>query len=387
MRVALVFPGDASSPATRSGAPHGIARGLLARGADVVHVRAEPGVVVRLVVESLLTAVEVPKTALEQRTDVLRRSRATALCRPELSWVRSRSAHRRLNGSTDVDAVLQVGTGVSVPSGLPTVTYDDMTVVQAVRHGFSQWPNMSRRAVEARIKLQQAAYDQAAACCVEGRWAARSLVEDYGIPAEKIHVVGVGRNRDLPAPREKNWNRPRFLFVGRDWERKNGPTVVRAFRRLHRRVPEARLDLVGGHPPVDESGITGHGILRLDDPAERERLDRLFSLATCFVMPSLFEPFGIVFAEASAAGIPSIGTSVGGCADLLEGHGRVVDPWDEEALLAAMLQLSQPAVAERAGALARERAKDFTWPEVGGRILCALRGARPPRFTIGAEGA
>jgi hypothetical protein len=65
----------------------------------------------------------------------------------------------------------------------------------------------------------------------------------------------------------------------------------------------------------------------------------------------------------------------------------VVDPWDEEALLAAMLELSQPAVAERAGALARERAKDFTWPEVGGRILCALRGARPPRFTVGAAGA
>jgi glycosyltransferase involved in cell wall biosynthesis len=68
---------------------------------------------------------------------------------------------------------------------------------------------------------------------------------------------------------------------------------------------------------------------------------------------------------------------VGGCADLLEGSGRVIDPSDEEALLAAMLEFSDPAVAERSGGLARERAEDFTWPKVGARLLRALSGVAP----------
>ena len=91
-------------------------------------------------------------------------------------------------------------------------------------------------------------------------------------------------------------------------------------------------------------------------------------------MPLRFEPFGIVFAEASAAGIPSIGTTVGGCRDLLEGRGRVVDPSDDASLLAAMRSLSHPAVAERAGGMARERAEAFTWPSVGARVLRAMSG-------------
>ena len=166
--------------------------------------------------------------------------------------------------------------------------------------------------------------------------------------------------------------------MGKDWERKNGPAVVRAFERLRADIPEARLDLVGGHPPVDSPGVTGHGVMRLDDPVERGRLDQLFSRATCFVMPSLFEPFGLVFAEASAAGVPSIGTTVGGCADLLEGCGRVIDPSDEEALLAAMAELAVPAVAERLGLSARERAKAFTWAEVAGRVIRALEPGGEP---------
>jgi glycosyltransferase involved in cell wall biosynthesis len=378
MRVALVFPGDSTSPATRSGAPHGLACGLAAHGVDVVHVRAEPGPAVRLLGESLLTATQLPRTALAGSGNVLRRSRAAARYRPELGWLRSRSAERRLNGAHDIDAVLQVGAGLRVPDALPTVVYDDMTVVQAVRHGFAEWGSLSRRAVQARIDVQRAVYEQAVACCVEGRWAAESLISDYGIPAEKVHVVGVGRNRELSAPPERDWERPRFLFVGRDWERKNGARVLRAFARLRREIPEATLDLVGGHPPVDDAGVTGHGPLSLDEPTESERLDRLFAQATCFVMPSLFEPFGVVFAEASAAGIPSIGTIVGGCRDLLEGCGRVVDPTDEDALLAAMIELSEPAVAERAGRLALERAEGFTWPEVGRRVVRVLSDASPP---------
>ena len=93
----------------------------------------------------------------------------------------------------------------------------------------------------------------AVACCLTTRWAADSVVADYGIDRDKVHVVGVGRNHS-PAPAERDWNSPRFLFVGRDWEGKNGRGLLRAFARVKAQIPDAGLDIVGNHPPLDAEG-------------------------------------------------------------------------------------------------------------------------------------
>ena len=187
----------------------------------------------------------------------------------------------------------------------------------------------------------------------------------------------MGRNHD-PSPVERDWSVPRFLFVGRDWVGKNGAGVMRAFARLRSEIPEARLDVVGD-PPLHAPGVTGHGPLRLNVPAERARAEVLFQRATCFVMPSHFEASAIVYAEAAAAGLPSIGTSVGGSRELIGDGGRLVDPADDDDLLDAMRALAEPGTAERLGALSLERSALFTWRAVAERLLraLALPGASP----------
>jgi glycosyltransferase involved in cell wall biosynthesis len=195
------------------------------------------------------------------------------------------------------------------------------------------------------------------------------------VPADKVKVVGLGPNHEpAPAPAAgAPAAAPRFLFVGREWERKNGPLLLRAFERLRGELPEARLDLVGGHPPVDRPGVTGHGLLRLDRPEEAARVSALFSAATCCVMASEVEPFGLVYIEAAQVGVPSIATSVGGAGTIVaEGTGFLVPPGDEDALLGAMRTLADPAVARRMGEAARERSWLFAWEKVGGRLLRAL---------------
>jgi glycogen synthase len=256
-----------------------------------------------------------------------------------------------------------------------------MTVPLALRSGYPLWRLLPEGAVRRRIARQAAAYERAHACCAATPWVARAMISDYGVPEEKVHVVGVGRNHDL-RPAERDWSTPRFLFVGLDWERKNGPAVVRAFERLRTGSPRARLDVVGGHPPVRSAGVTAHGRLRLNRPEERERLRALFSQATCFVMPSRVEPIGIVYAEAAAAGVPSIGTERGGAAFVIGDGGVTVDPDDEEALLEAMTRLTDPETAARLGALAHARSRLFTWEAVAERLLLALAppGVRPERL-------
>jgi glycosyltransferase involved in cell wall biosynthesis len=372
LTIGIVFPGDARDSSALSGVPAGLARGFEEAGARVVHLSAELPPVIGPVLWNLIALARLHRTWSGSVRETVRLSRRVANSGPELAFARSSVAAARVRRARELDAIVQIGTGYSIPAIAPIATFEDMTVRQCVEFGYPHWQALSARAVEARIERQRRAYAQAAACCTRTRWAATSVVRDYGVPAEKVHVVGVGRNRD-PAPTERDWGRPRFLFVGKEWERKNGPGVLRAFTRLRKVVPEAGLDVVGGHPPLDVAGVTGHGILRPDIAAERRRLDALFGAATCFVMPSFHEPAGIVYVEAGAAGIASIGTARGGAAELIDGAGRVVDPHDEDALLAAMLELSEPAVAERLGAAAWERSALFTWHAVAERILRALR--------------
>jgi glycosyltransferase involved in cell wall biosynthesis len=188
-----------------------------------------------------------------------------------------------------------------------------------------------------------------------------------------VHVVGIGRNiepeRDTA---RREWSPPRFLFVGREWERKNGPRVVAAFARVRAERPDARLDVVGGHPPLCADGVVAHGPLALDDHGDRTRLAALYASATCFVMPSLHEPSAQAYVEASAWGIPSIVTANGGSVELVRDGGVIVDPLDDGGLLQAMRRLCDPEVAAQLGELAVRRSRLFTSRALAGRLLRAL---------------
>ena len=184
-------------------------------------------------------------------------------------------------------------------------------------------------------------------------------------------VVGIGTDQAV-VEQPRDWSAPRFLFVGQDWERKNGEALLRSFERLRRAQPNAELHLVGGHPRVDLEGVVGHGVLRLGVRADRRALLALYRLATCLVLPSLVEPSAIVHVEAAAFGVPSIGTSVGGSRELIGDGGRVVDPHDDRALLDALTELSRPETAASLGRRAQRRAPLYTWNAVAARILTAL---------------
>jgi len=289
-----------------------------------------------------------------------------------------RHATRRLRSDGDLDGVIQIGAAYRVETAAPLITFEDLTIAQAVQLGYREWTQgLSERAVARQRETQRWVYTNARACCLTTSWAAASVRDDYGIPAAKTHAVGVGRNHS-PEPVEREWGIPRLLFVGVEWERKNGPAVVRAFARLRETWPDARLDVVGGHPNLEEDGVRGHGFLRLDVPDERREVEALFQSATCFVMPSLYEPSALAYVEAGAAGLPSIGTTVGGSAQLIGPGGVVVDPTDEDALLEAMRKLAEPETAARLGGLAREHSALFSWRLVAERLLRALRPAGFP---------
>jgi glycosyltransferase involved in cell wall biosynthesis len=285
------------------------------------------------------------------------------------NWI----VRRRMPPAGSLDGVVLRGSEMRLPGGYRFVTLEDSTVLQA--HSAYPWPHLdglSEADLRRFAERQRRIYESATACCCATHWVAQSIVASYGIPADRVFTVGLGMNHRPGAPPARDWSSPRYLFVGVEWERKNGPAVLRAFARLRERHPDAQLDVVGGHPRIDQPGVLAHGPLSLVAPADRERMTALYRRATAFVMPSLHEPAGIVYAEAGGAGLASIGTTDGGASTMVGPGGILVDPRDEDQLVAAMDRLADPGTAQQLGALAREHSALLTWRKVAERLVRAL---------------
>jgi glycosyltransferase involved in cell wall biosynthesis len=366
--IGVAAAGDPSDVTAYSGVPASLLAAFADLGVQAQPLAADLGAGTRVALA--LLAIRRPSDVLDPRA-ALRRRRADIVASSRMATLRS-MALRRAVRRRHPDAVVQNGCEFRTPAGVPFVTFEDSTVAQARRA--YEWGHLEigEDTAAAWIGMQRRCYEKARACCTYNHWAAESIVADYGQPPEKVKVVGVGLNNPTGPPAHRSWSSPRFLFVGYDWSRKNGDRVVAAFSRLRERIPTAELHLVGGHPRIDVPGVTGHGPLSLDSAESRERLLSIFQAATCFVMPSLHEPTGIVHAEASAAGIASIGTICGGVSTVIGEAGRLVDPTSDQSIFEAMLELSDPQVAESLGHLALERSRLFTWEKVAERLLRAL---------------
>ena len=378
-RVAFAIAGDARDPAAYSGAPASLLDGLMRCGmpATLINTDLSPPLqraLVNLLTIGFVDPVELVSTTARGTSPRLafRANKPKLLPSRELTAIRSTVAAHRLRRRHNVERIIQFGSEYRLPPGSDYVTLDDATIVQLHRSYPYDWMRaVGEPQLRRMMARQRQIFLRARACCVLNGWAARSAVEDYGVPADRVYVVGTGPNRDLhPMPRD--WTSPRFLFVGKDFERKNGQRVLTAFAQLAAAHPTATLDVVGRHPSFDQHNVRGHGQLRLDRPDDVRRLSALFARATCLVMPSLLEPTGNVHAEALAAGIGSIGTSRGGVSTVIGDAGITVDPRDTAALVSAMWRFCEPDTARRFGELAQLRAPLFTWQAVAERVLRAL---------------
>jgi glycosyltransferase involved in cell wall biosynthesis len=361
--LAVLSPWDREDNAVVSGLAYGLEQALEGYGVKVSHL---PGSAPRPLLSILSRATRLRWRLRDGNSDgVWRSSKESILAHSALAGM----ALRRVG---QVDGIVQLTSECSVdrPTA-PLVTYEDMTIRQAVDLGYGKW-YLAQHDVDWRIARQARTYRQTVACCTMSAWAAGSIRADYGVDPAKVKVVGAGANRVIPVSPDKSWAVPIFLLVAAVWERKNGPAVMKAFAEVRQRHPEARLLVAGRHPRLDMPGVETHGFLRLDVKEERAVLDRLFSEATCFVMPSLHEPLGMAYAEAGAAGIPSIGTINGGAPEVIGPGGTVVDPTDTAELVTEMFRFCDPATAASVGELARRHSRLYSWPRVAKRTLNAL---------------
>ncbi|WMS40998.1 glycosyltransferase family 4 protein [Acuticoccus sp. MNP-M23] len=129
--------------------------------------------------------------------------------------------------------------------------------------------------------------------------------------------------------------------------------LASAFCKVAGEMPEASLTIAGDGPErarLEPLFAPGTFVGRL---AEAD-LAALFAGADLFVWPAIEEPFGFVFLEAQAAGLPVIGGAARGVVDIVRDGGVLVPPGKTDALAAAILALlSNPARLSATGKAAR----------------------------------
>jgi glycosyltransferase involved in cell wall biosynthesis len=357
LRVVIAAQHDPLSPRTWSGIPAGLAAGMRAHGVEVDGVSSSLG----RNLDRILPIVVSGRRSARRAVDYGAR----------MSRIRSVVTSQRMRRLAP-DAVVQIGTGFCLDPALRVATFEDATVLQSTHAQPDRYTGVTDRVLLEWSERQRSIYRDVRACCCATEWTKQSIVNDYGIPSGKVHVTGFGRNLEL-TPVRRDWSTPRFLWIGRDWVRKNGQLVLDVFQEIRRDHPKAEIDFVGQHPSLrGREGVRGHGLLSIHEERGRERLRTLLEHATVFVMPSKFEPFGMVYVEAGAAGVASIGTTSGGAPEAVGDGGVVLDPHNRLALRSSMSMLADPVVAQELGRRAERHAAHFTWPAVAGRLLRAI---------------
>ncbi|MDQ3811056.1 MAG: glycosyltransferase family 4 protein [Chloroflexota bacterium] len=235
--------------------------------------------------------------------------------------------------------------------------------------------------------LDRLAYRHAARLLVASESLAEDLRPSIGRP-ERIHVVPPGRDV-ASAPEQapddvRLGRRVALLSVGNWVERKGIMALLEAFAALPRDA--ATLHLVG-RTDVDP-GYERRVRARLRQPdlgarvvvhgaLSTARVAAMYAACDAFVLPSLREPYGTVYGEAMAYGLPVVGWRAGNLPYLAddEREGLIVAVGDVPRLAEAMLRLAEdPSLRQRLGAAARRRAQARpTWDQVAALFFGHLR--------------
>jgi glycosyltransferase involved in cell wall biosynthesis len=182
-----------------------------------------------------------------------------------------------------------------------------------------------------------------------------------GFAPEKLDVISPG----IDLPLETGSEGDHILFIGRLVGTKGLPYLVRAMASV-----DGRLIIMGDGP----ERTTLEKLVRSTELRDRieftgrvheERKADLLSTCKVFVMPSLFESYGLAVAEAMAWGKPVVASRVGGLPEVVGDGGILVPPRDSDHLATALNALLSDDTARRAcGTRARKHISRYSWDNI-----------------------
>lgn len=226
---------------------------------------------------------------------------------------------------------------------IPIFIWSDATF-RNLSESYPWYSKLSPKIQKILDKYENSAFLNAKKIFVSSTWAKDSLLNDYQIDENKVIELPFGanlnyqpeKNEVLSKIEEKQIDKLKFLFLAVEAERKGLDKVLKVLNILHQKGFDIELNIVGCSPEIGKeyqrfTNVVGF-ISKSTNEGMQKIKDYLFESTLLFV-PSLFEAFGLVFAEASAHGLPSITSNVGGIPSVIidgkNGYKFEIDEKDE----------------------------------------------------------
>lgn len=327
----------------------------------------------------------------------LRHRRYLIHCDARLLRKQARQFERRLAGIT-VDAVFSPSTWslAYLETDLPTLFWTD-ACFGGLLNFYESFTDLAPPSIAAGHSIEQRALTRCTRAIYSSAWAAETAQQNYQIDSSKISLIPFGGNLHEPPAlsdvatfiRQRDFTTCQLLLVGVDWKRKGADIAVDAALALEAAGLPVRLTIVGCAPPHGRTLPPCVEIIPFigkDTIEQRKELAAIYARSHFFIMPTRAEAFGIVFAEASAFGVPCLAPAVGGLPSVItdDVNGQLF-PLDADGAAYAryILQLMREPdrYHELALSAAQEASERLSWKAAGRRIaelLYELRHATAP---------
>jgi starch synthase len=258
---------------------------------------------------------------------------------------------------------------------------------------------------KASLWLEKTAFENADGIIAVSNAMKRDVQRIYNIPAEKIIVIHNGIDAMLYRPREDpavpraygiRAGKPYVLMFARLTKQKGIIHLLNAVQHLQSDVQvvlcASAPDTLEFEREVSEMvervrARTAHDLIWVTETVPRDDLIALYSQATVFVCPSVYEPFGLINLEAMACGTPVVASAVGGIPEVVvdgetgllvpftpstprKTEVELTDPFSEDLAEAVNKLLSDPERITEMGLAARRRVEEhFSWEVIAQKTM------------------
>jgi glycosyltransferase involved in cell wall biosynthesis len=230
--------------------------------------------------------------------------------------------------------------------------------------------NISKKIINKAFNFEKNVYSAMDKVFTMSEYLRLSIIKDFEIDEKKVYNIGAGINFDkIPHKIQKNYEMQNILFIGIRFYRKGGGILLKAFRILKDYFPEAKLHIIGPHKlkiPKDlAKGVIFHGFLSKNHNIQKKKLEKILSESSLFVLPSIYEPFGIAPLEAMVNQIPCVLTEKWAFPEMVKPgvNGYLVKCNNVEDLSEKMkFLIGNPDLLKKMGKNARNLVvKNYTW--------------------------
>ena len=219
--------------------------------------------------------------------------------------------------------------------------------------------------------------------------ARRQIVEHFGVPESKVSAIpnGPGKGAEAIAPDEAGAQlaalgldpkRPYALAVGNLQPRKNLVRLIEAIGRVRRRGHDIDLVVVGPKhfraEEVTRAAASSEGWIHVTGYVTDRQLAACYSCCAVYVLPSLYEGFGLPAIEAMAHGVPIACSNAGALPEVCGDAALLFDPRSVESIAGAVDRiLSDPGMRQRLVLAAAARVRLFDWRRTAELTLAVYR--------------